>query len=225
MFAPPPPGEYKPLTPGERVGYGLLVLIIYGLFAAEVITNFEPVKLAVLLFFAFWPLLLVLHEGGHALTAAILGWRIRRIVIGVGRVVTRFRIGRTPVEMRIAPVVGFVVPLPTSLHLVRLKSALVYFAGPGIELLLVLVLLAIVGPERMLTRTDDYWIIAVQSLALAAMVGAVTNLVPLPMMSQNGMVASDGLGIMRSFTLPNEYFAAIMANDKDDGDEFDQADE
>ena len=209
----PPPDEYEPLTPGERVQYGLLVVIIFGLFAAEVIRDYQPVKLSALLIVAFWPLLLVLHEAGHALMALLLGWRVRRFVIGMGRVVGRFRIGATRVEVRVAPVEGFVVPVPTNLVMPRLKNALVYFAGPGIEIVLVLILVALLGAEKLLTRTEDLSVIAMQSLALSAAIGIIVNLIPHGITTPQGFIANDGLGILRSFSLPDEHFEERMIAD------------
>src|SRR5262249_21703002 len=116
----------------------------------------------------------------------------------------------TPVEVRVAPVEGFVVPVPTNLDMPRLKNALIYFAGPGIEIALVLFLLSWIGPERMFTRTDDLGMIAVQSLCVSAAIGIVVNLVPHGVMTQKGFIANDGLGIMRSFSLPDEHFVARM---------------
>ena len=40
--------------------------------------------------------------------------------------------------------------------------------------------------------------------------GAVINLVPHSVMTANGMVANDGLGILLSFSLPDEHFRARM---------------
>ena len=79
--------------------------------------------------------MLVVHEAGHGIVAAILGWHVPLIVIGMGRPILVFRLGSTVVEVRVLPLEGFVVPLPKNLRAVRWKSALIYFAGPGAELL------------------------------------------------------------------------------------------
>jgi hypothetical protein len=222
MLPPPPGSASKPLTPGERWGYGIFFVVLLGLFAAEVFTNYQPGKLGALLVVLFWPPLLVLHESGHAVVAVLLGWRVRRVVIGMGRVVARFRVGRTRVEIRLAPVEGFMVPVPTNLRAPQLKNALIYFAGPGVELLLLVVVVALVGPETLLTRTTDYGLIAVQSLAIAILIGVVINLVPHTAPSQNGMVANDGLGILRSFMLPDGYFAQRMVTEEEDDEAEDE---
>jgi hypothetical protein len=198
------------LTPGQRWALVLFLLVILGLFAAEVFTNYQPAKLSALFFVLFWIPLLAFHEAGHALVAALLGWRVHRIVIGMGRIIWRFQIGATPVEVRTYPVEGFVVPSPTGLRGVRWKSALIYFAGPGAELLIVLLVALIVGPGTLVTFSENIGMIALQSLCIAALAGAILNLIPTIAESQSGLVANDGLGIIRSFIRPLEEFDRMI---------------
>src|SRR5437588_12319138 len=107
MFDPAP--RRGPLNRSE-VGTCLLFLVVLvGLFTAEVVVNYDPRKLAALFFVLFWFPLLVLHEAGHAVMAALLGWHVDRLVIGMGRTVTWFRLGATLVEIRLFPIEGFVL--------------------------------------------------------------------------------------------------------------------
>jgi hypothetical protein len=198
---PPPDEQQEPMTPFERGFYALVLTVILGLFAADIIRDYVPAKLAILFFLLFMPPLLVLHEAGHALMAHLLGWRVRIIVIGMHRQVTWFRVGRVPVFINMLPLSGYVIPTPVNLNYPRLKLALIYFAGPGIELLLLAILVAVLGPQVFLTRSDDIGVLALQALAIAILYGAILNLVPIPFPSQAGSAASDGLGILRSLTL------------------------
>src|SRR2546425_726311 len=101
-------GEQQgPMTPFERGFYVFVLTVILGLFGADIIRDYEPAKLAILFFLLFTPVLLVLHEGGHALVAHLLGWRVRLIVIGVNRQVTWFRIGSVPVFINLLPISGY----------------------------------------------------------------------------------------------------------------------
>jgi hypothetical protein len=99
--------------------------------------------------------------------------------------------------------------VPRNLDSVRLRSAAVYFAGPGIELLFALLLLYGAGSDVLLQPSASVPIIALQSLALASTMGGVINLIPHSTISAEGEIANDGLGILQSFVLPEEHFAAL----------------
>ena len=214
------PAPHRPCrTPIERVTAVVFILIVLGLLVAEVATNYEPVKLSALLVALFWIPLLVLHEMGHALAAWALGWDVGRIVLGMGRRLGRFTLAGAIVDVNLFPVEGFVVPVPRNLRFPRAKSAAIYFAGPGSEILVVLILIVLVGPDRFFSRSEELTIIAAQSLAIAAGFGVFCNLVP-HSGSVNGVaVANDGLGILLSFTLPDAYFAERI------GERFDPKDD
>jgi len=213
----PPPPKHGPLAPQERWFFGIFLVVLLGLFGAEVCYNFQPVKLSALLFVLFWIPLLALHEGAHAIVANLLNWHVGQIVIGMGRIVGSFQIGTASVEIRLFPVEGFVKCIPNDLRLPQFKSALIYFAGPGVELLLAVVILLLVGPDRLLTSSDNYLMIVWQSLALASAVGGVLNLVPHSIATHEGKVPNDGMGIIRSFLMPESHYASLIGltyNDK-----------
>jgi hypothetical protein len=215
--------DEQPMTTGELWTALFFLAIVLGLFVAETVYNFHPYKVVGLLFVLFWMPLMILHEFGHATVAWLLGWRVRAIVLGMGKLLTTFRIGRTPVEVRLVLTTGFVVPQPRRIRWPQLESALIYFAGPGIELLLVAVIVALVGVDRMTTTrlpetgSPDYLIIFLQGLCLAALTGALMNLFPFTSASPGGdATASDGLGILRSFFMPTEYYARMIDRDGED---------
>src|SRR5262249_7058124 len=153
----------------------------------------------------------------HVVGAGAVNWRGRMVVVGYGKPRARFRIGAAEVQLRTLPLVGFVQTVPGDLRWPQAKSALIYFAGPGIELLLVGALALAVGPDVLLTATTDYGMLAVQSLAAAAAVGAVLNLLPLGTWTPNGWMPSDGLGIWQSLGTPTGHYAAMMGYDFDSG--------
>lgn len=205
-----PAEQGGPLTPIERGFFVFLLTVILGLFGAEVIRDYEPRKLAALFFLLWMPPLLVLHEAGHALTALLLGWHVRLIVIGCNREVFRFRYRGVPIVIKLIPLSGFVRPVPGHLSSPRLRLALIYLAGPGIELLLLAVLVLLFGPQAFLTLSDDIGVIALQGLAVAILYSAFVNLIPIPFQSRGRLAVSDGLGFFKSFFLPDEEFAALM---------------
>lgn len=208
MFDPAP--RRGPLTRSECWASALFLAFLVGLFAAEVIVEYAPGKLAGLLIGLFWFPLLILHESGHALAASLLGWQVGLIVIGMGRQVTSFRIGSTLVVIRLIPIEGFVQPVPRNLRSPQLKSALIYLAGPGIELLLLALIAAILGPGTLLSRAENIGILIAQSMCITILLSAFFNLVPHRATTQNGTVPNDGLGIIYSLFLPDAYYAALI---------------
>jgi hypothetical protein len=222
-----PDAPREPLEPWQVWFAALFLTLLVGLFAAEVIRDFQPVKLAAVLILAFWIPLLALHEAGHAVTATLLGWHVGRVVLGMGPTLGQFRLGGAAVEVRLAPVEGFVQSVPTNLRLPHLKSALIYFAGPGVELLLAAILLLLVGPERLLSRSEEIATIVWQSLAAAATAQGVLNLVPHAVYTPQGAwIVSDGLGIFLSFVRPMEDYAAMLGrryNEREEAWELDES--
>lgn len=172
-----------------------------------VLEDYEPTKLAPVFFLLAWFPLIALHEAGHALVALVFGFRVQEVVIGFGRPIAEWTIRGVPVRVRMYPLGGHVVPVPTSLAQLRWKNALVYLAGPGVELALVGVIALIVGPDRLLTRTDDVLLIAAQAVCGAAVIGAVSNLVPRAVDTPRGPSYSDGLGALKSLFAPREALA------------------
>ncbi len=202
------------LEPEERLAKNdrLIVIaigsVIFGAFALDVLSNFSWMKAGAFVMLLAWFGLIVVHELGHAFMAAGLGWRVCGIVIGVGAPVARFRAWGVPVEISRYPVGGHVVPAPTSLAGARWKSTLVFAAGPAAELLVVALIVLFVGRERLVAPPSDFITLSAQAVAVAALLGAVFNLIPIP--TREGQ-ATDGLGMILSSSLPEEVFAERLA--------------
>ena len=181
----------------------IIILVVSAAFlfmmAMEIFSNYEPRKLGALFFVLFWIPLLYLHEFGHAMMAKILGWQVQRIVIGFGKVFTTLSLFGAPVEIRAVPLEGFVQIAPKTIQLARFKHALIYFAGPGIELLLFFIIALKFGSvSELFTLSDHYSTIALQSLAYAALAGAIINLIPIGIITKDGSTPNDGMGILLS---------------------------
>ncbi len=189
--------DKQPASKAEKI----FILVISALFLfmmiMEIYTNFEPKKLGALLFVVFWIPLLFIHEFGHALMAKLLGWQVKKVVLGIGKIMMTSSLFNAPVEIRSIPLEGFVQIAPRNTKLARFKHALIYFAGPGIELF---VFFAIVfwlgGFDQFFMVTNEYTRIALQSFAFAALAGAVLNLIPMGITTKDGSTPNDGMGIL-----------------------------
>ncbi len=189
--------DKEPTSTGEKIFVIVINLAFLFMMTMEILSNYEPKKLGALLFVVFWIPLLFIHEFGHAITAKLLGWRVDRTVIGFGRILIKTKLLGAPMEIRSIPLEGFVQIAPQTLQLARLKHALIYFAGPGIELLVFfIIMITLGGLDQLFTITNDYQRIALQSFAFAALAGALINLIPVGIITKDGSTPNDGLGIL-----------------------------
>ena len=97
--------------------------------------------------------------------------------------------------------------VPSSLESPRLKNAFIYAAGPGIELLLVGLIIAILGWDTDTSAPESYGVAALQAICHAGLVGVFINLLPL---SATPGAMTDGMGIVQSPFLPRVYFEGMM---------------
>ncbi len=189
--------DKEPASKAEKYFIVLLSFAFLFMMSMEILSNYEPKKLGALLFVVFWIPLLFIHEFGHAIMAKILGWRIERTVIGFGKVLASTRLLGAPMEIRTIPLEGFVQIAPKTTHLARFKHALIYFAGPGIELLFFFVIFTYLGgADGFFSISNDYMRVALQSFAFAALAGAVINLIPIGIITKDGSTPNDGMGIL-----------------------------
>ncbi|MBX3183659.1 MAG: M50 family metallopeptidase [Polyangiaceae bacterium] len=201
------PAPRRPLSQGERLIAAGFFLLFFGALAGELLRDFRPVKLGLLAAVVSWVPLLVLHELGHALAARAVGWHVSEVVLGQGRDLVRFRWGKARVSFKLAPLIGYVRTVPTSLTGARWRQALIYAAGPLAELCLVLALWLVVG-EELLRRSESLGVVLAQAVALTALLGGLFNLLPFRV---PGGGASDGLGILLSAFTPRERFEWQLA--------------
>ena len=173
------------VTLGVSIAFTLMV-------ALAIFEEFSIGRLGVVLFFVFWVPMLVLHELGHAVMARALGWKVREIVIGFGRTLWQWRLGETHIKVKLAPIEGYVLPAPIERGNLRLKSALIYAAGPGAELLLLALILVVFGTDSVFGTATDLLQVSLQMLAAVIVIGAGFNLLPF----STGGGVSDGLGII-----------------------------
>ena len=190
--------EVGPATLGEKITYFLLLATVLVGFVVEVFINYEPIKLTIVLFAIAWIPLVFIHELGHALMARLVGWEVEEFVIGYGKILKKIEMFGMKVEFRMLPLGGYVLPRCSDENWSRIRSALVYFAGPGIELIIFVLLYFLIGVGSFTESSDDYLQILMQGVALSAVTGAVVNLIPHEVATLNGNVPNDGLGVILS---------------------------
>jgi hypothetical protein len=213
------PTELPPLRPAGRVSSQAsferrftigFVLVLFGLLTAEIVRDFTPLKLSAVVFVLAWLPLIAVHELGHALAAWMCGWEVGGIAIGQGKPLAQFSVRGVPVRVGRVPLGGFVAIAPRHLRQVRLRSAFIYFMGPGATLLALGAIVLAFGPARLMTPAHDLGLAAWQAVAAAIVLGALANL--LPRYASQGdpilgpMTPSDGMGIILSFTRPLASF-------------------
>jgi hypothetical protein len=208
MYGPAP--RRGPKTPAEWAILSGFLLVFLALFVVGIAGDFRPANLTAPLVLLFWIPLLAVHEGGHAAAAGLLGWRVGRVVVGVGAAVTRFRVGTAVVEVRLVPVEGFVLCVPTRLRLPQVESALIYLAGPAVEALVAVGVVLAVGRDRLFSPAEDYGVVVWRSLVIAAAFQAALNLLPFGAVTRDRVIPSDGLGIVASLVRPTSYYARLL---------------
>ena len=201
------PPDRPPRSASESAALVVVGLFFGGMILAALFKDYTIYKLSIPIFIVSWVILLVIHEFGHALMAKTVGWQVERVCLGAGKLLATRNILGMPTEFRAIPLSGYVRPRPKDLVLPQLKNCLIYAAGPGIELALVALLSILIGPDRMLSREPDLWLIAVQAFCVAAIFGAVINLIPLSHDTEHGKSPSDGLGIILAWMIPDEQYA------------------
>lgn len=212
--------DKSPASKAEKIFILILSVAFLFMMTMEIITNFEPKKLGALLFVVFWIPLLFIHEFGHAVMAKILGWRVKKIVLGVGKIMMMSRLFNAPVEIRSIPLEGFVQIAPKTTTLARYKHALIYLAGPGIELIAFFsIAFYLGGLDQLFVITNDYMRIVLQSFAFAALAGAVINLIPMGIITKDGSTPNDGMGILLClFSTGMDYEIWINEDKKKDAE-------
>lgn len=189
------PAPRLPPSKGER-WFVLLMIALFGAFlVAEMARDYAPRKLGLVFMALAWMPMIAIHEAGHAIVARLVGWRVSDMVVGFGRELVRFQAGETRVRIQLAPFGGYVIPSPSDLSSPRIKSAVIYAAGPGAEAL-VAGLLWMSDPE-LFSGADSTLRIAMRAIVYVAGISLFFNLLPMPA----GGGANDGLGILLSLTL------------------------
>ena len=149
------PANRRPQTRGETLTLTIVSAVITALILLAIFEESSNGKLGAVFILLFWGPLLVLHEMGHAWMARAVGWKVKEIVIGFGRELWSWQSGDTRVRIKLVPLEGYVLPSPSDAEGMRWKSARIYAAGPGIELLLLAALLLVFGWDTVFGSSES----------------------------------------------------------------------
>jgi len=151
------------------------------------------VALYAALFSAFFHLVVLPHELGHALAARLLGMRLFGVTLGTGWLRRRWRVAGLRLDWRGPPSGGFTHAGPARAEGARWRMAALAVAGPAANVLLALA----VWPWLPEPGAWETWRTPVAAAASAWVgchgVAALASLWPHRVVSAQGIAASDGL--------------------------------
>jgi hypothetical protein len=133
---------------------------------------------------------ILVHEGGHALAGAGAGFRIMRIIVGIGPPIVCFRWRGVDVQINLLPLVGATVGAPKHRYRgIRLRQWFFVAGGPLANLLVCLAVRRIAG-----VTTDDLEEFSFATLLLLVN-GSLAALNLIPIRLPDGTV-SDGYALL-----------------------------
>jgi hypothetical protein len=173
------------------------VLLVAAALDLRLSRSFDPVW-----FLLFLPVIVVVHEAGHAVASVLLGHRIFEIRIGAGPAL-RLKVGGTHVLIGPLPVSGHVASGSTSASGFRWRRLLIVAAGPATNALM----LGVGVPFLPWNLLPDFAVVNAFVL--------INNLLPFSQRTPLGPQANDGLALVRTLLDPDgelqEQRAAIPA--------------
>jgi Zn-dependent protease len=171
--------------------FGAIALPVMFLLALE--PNAKRQIVAVILAaFVMQPLIVVLHELGHFLTARLLGLQASLITLGAGYKLWSGRILGVPLRVHGWPLLGMTYLGTTSLHWLRLRVWLTVLIGPVTNVLLIAVAVVLWTPLERLVGPDIIilWILFNGILALG-------NLLPRSFSIDGQRHRTDGMQLLQ----------------------------
>jgi tetratricopeptide (TPR) repeat protein len=159
--------------------------------AAGKATNPGWMLLNVALFIVMSWLTILPHEAGHALAARIVGLKVDRIVIGIGRKLKTFIVMGLPIELHQYPAGGLTQIAIRDVPHIRVKWILIVFAGPFVNALLMWVAISW-GDSAWQAERIEGGLAPVSTFIAANFLVALGNLWPATLMTDMGKSPTDG---------------------------------
>jgi len=157
------------------------------------------------LFHVFGILATVPHELGHALAARVFGMEVFQVAVGIGKKLFDCRMFGVLVEFRTIPYGGMTFALSADRERFRLRQSIYALAGPVANLLVALIVLAVVGWDRIADFRPHEKVSPWTLLFASNVLVFITNLWPdVSVSSTGGAMLSDGAHLLRAFRMKQE---------------------
>jgi tetratricopeptide (TPR) repeat protein len=166
-------------------------------------------------FILFWPLsivLTVLHELGHALATKLVGWKVRKINIGSGKIIFSLNFIGFPWEIKQTHIGGSTELLRRSVYRYRLKNFFVYLCGPLTHFLLIIFLL-LFPHEIIFANLPDTFFSPGTYFCAINFLYLVVNIFPHTFENEGKQIPNDGLLMMKIFSLTSQEIQKRVALD------------
>jgi len=152
-----------------------------------------PVLLNLFLFEMFVIASILPHELGHAWSARMLGWRVFKIYLGLGKTLTTRNVFGFETEFKVIPMMGLTFAAPKSKRWFKLKRFVFILAGPLTNLSLAAsVLMFIPASDLWNLGSIEHGVAAGTDFFYANLLMVLTNLWPYQLNTPYGKIASDG---------------------------------
>jgi hypothetical protein len=200
-----PPCWAKRDAANDRIYLGTYIFLgLLGAVLAFYESQWGFLLLTFFLFHVFGILATVPHELGHALAARGCGMHVFQVVVGVGKKLFECQIFGVLVEFRTIPYGGFTLALFAERERFRIREFAYALAGPMANLIVALVVLAIVGWDRIADfqphQKVSPWTLLFASNGLVF----ITNLIPRSFPTATGQMVSDGVHLLRAFAMKRD---------------------
>ncbi len=144
------------------------------------------------------PPLIVLHEAAHLLVARMVGFRVFAIHLGAGKIIHTARFLSLRWFLRQLPISGATIVGGLWMPQYRLRKFLIYLAGPGLHLVLMLVSLGILSGQLFAQRTSALHLLAQAGFWINLLL-LLGNLYPHKVATGLGVAGTDGWAMIHIF--------------------------
>lgn len=167
--------------------------------------------LNVFLFQIFMLCTILPHELAHITAARLMGMRVFKIIVGIGKTLFTRKIFGILAEFKAFPAGGLAIALPTSKQFFRLKQFGFVLAGPLINFLFVAMVYPFVS--------DDLWSVSALGDGLAPglaffyanLLVLIYNLWPHKVSTSHGMMSSDGKLLLQTVCIKSDEIETALA--------------